>query len=216
MKYRVVLFDFDGTLSPSLDYWFNSFRVALGKLGIVASDAEIVEKCFYKNDDAIARGFGLKSCGEFWRHTSEALQKEFSGAQLFGGVDDVLGVCQEKGVAVGLVTSGERGVVVPALERLGVHHHFQVVVTADDITHFKPHPEPVLKAVEVLKADVKETLFVGDHAVDVLAGKAAGTDTAVFFTESHSRFHKLDELKACEPTFVFSDYRELLELLTVG
>lgn len=214
MKYTTVLFDFDGTLSPTLDYWFNSFRAALTALKIEATDAEILQKCFYKNDDAIAEAFGLDSCADFWQHTSAALKEHFANPELFAGVDEVLAWCEEEGVRVGLVTSGERAVVEPALEKLGVHHHFQVTVTANDITHFKPHPEPVLKALKALGSDASRTLFVGDHMVDVAAGKAAGTDTAIFFTERHSRFHRLEELKSGEPTFIFSDYRELKEAMT--
>jgi pyrophosphatase PpaX len=117
-------------------------------------------------------------------------------------------------VKVGLVTSGERGVVEPALHKLGVHHHFQITVTANDITHFKPHPEPVLKALSALNSKPENTLFVGDHLVDIAAGKAAGTDTAIYFTEKHSRFHKIEELQSAEPTFIFSDYKDLLASLS--
>ncbi len=213
MKYRTLLFDFDGTLSPTLDYWFSSFRRALVRLGIQASDDEIFEKCFYKDDAEIGPAFGFDSCATFWKYTFEALNEEFATAEMFGGVDDVLAHCERAGISVGLVTSGERAIVEPALHNFGVHHHFNVTITANDTTHFKPHPEPVLKALAAINADPKSTLFIGDHIVDVIAGKAAGTDTAIFFTDGHSRFHKLDELKTSGPTFIFSDYRELLAKL---
>lgn len=216
MKYETLLFDFDGTLSPTLDYWFSSFKTALAKLGVEATDAEIVENCFYKGDHAIAQAFSLDSCVAFWQHTSEALNEHLSTPELFAGVDDVLALCESRRVPVGLVTSGERAVVEPALHKLGVHHHFQVTVTADDITHFKPHPEPVMKALKALDASPGKTLFVGDHLVDIAAGKAAGTDTAIFFTDRHSRFHKLAELKSANPTYIFADYRDLLLSLSNG
>lgn len=213
MKYKTVLFDFDGTLSPTLDYWLNSFRSALGTLGIHANDDEIFAKCFYKNDEQIANAFGLESCSAFWRHTSDALKVHFDAPELFSGVDDVLAHCEKLNVKVGLVTSGERAVVEPALQKMGVHHHFHTTVTADDITNFKPHPEPVLKALAALQSKPEETLFVGDHMVDVAAGRAAGTDTAIYFTERHSRFHRMDELQSAGPTFIFSDYKDLLAKL---
>jgi pyrophosphatase PpaX len=213
MIYHTVLFDFDGTLSPTLDYWLKSFKFALAKLGIEADDEEIFEKCFYKNDDAIAEAFSLESCAPFWKHTSEALHEHLSAPEMFSGVDDVLALCQSRGVKVGLVTSGERSVVEPALHKMGIHHHFQTTVTANDITHFKPHPEPVLKALAALGSKPENTLFVGDHLVDIAAGKAAGTDTAIYFTERHSRFHKLDEIRSAEPTLIFSDYRDLMRSL---
>lgn len=214
MKYRTLLFDFDGTLSPTLDYWFHGFRSALGKLGIEVTDDEIFEKCFYKDDSAISKSFGLDSCAAFWSYTSESLKEQFETVELFAGVDQVLAHCEQQGIQIGLVTSGDRAVVEPALHRLGVHHHFDITITGNDITHYKPHPEPVLKALAGINAAASSTLFVGDHLVDVAAGKAAGTDTAVFYTETHSRFHKLEELKSAEPNFIFSDYLDLLARLT--
>jgi pyrophosphatase PpaX len=216
MRYDTVLFDFDGTLSPTLDYWFSSFKVALARLGVEATDAQILENCFYKGDQAIATAFSLESCAAFWAHTSEALHEHFGAPELFAGVDDVLGFCEARGILVGLVTSGERAIVEPALHKLGVRHHFQVTVTADDITHFKPHPEPVLKALAALNRKPETALFVGDHIVDVTAGKAAGTDTAIYFTDRHTRFHKLDEIRSSEPTIIFSDYHELLSTLSAA
>ena len=40
--------------------------------------------------------------------------------------------------------------------------YWTVLVTVDDVQHPKPHPEPVLKAVEQLRADRSRALMVGD------------------------------------------------------
>lgn len=211
--YQTLLFDFDGTLSPTLDYWLVGFKYALKKLGVEVPETTIIQHCFYKGEKEIAETFALESCDEFWQLVSEGMKDHYAAPELFPGVNEVLHHCQLHKIPVGLVTSGERAVVEPALHTLGIHHHFDVTITANDITRFKPHPEPVLKALKALKATPKKTLFVGDYLVDVAAGKAAGTDTAVFFTENHSRFHKLEELRSAEPTFIFSDYRDLLSKL---
>ena len=132
---------------------------------------------------------------------------------LFPGVRAVLEHCSAQKIAIGLVTSGHRAFVERALDTLQIRHHLQAVITADDITNFKPHPEPVLKALSKLNAKPEYTLFVGDYIVDVVAGKAAGTHTALYFTDDHSRFHKYDHLQASNPNFIFSDYKELLDRL---
>lgn len=211
--YKTLLFDFDGTLSPTLAYWLGGYEYALKKLGVDADEGKIIQECFYKSEHQIAAAFALESCDTFWQLVAEGMAARYATPALFPGVKDVLDYCTRKKIPVGLVTSAERGLIDPALHSLGINHHFDVTVTADDITHFKPHPEPVLKALHALGATPAETLFVGDYLVDVAAGKAAGTDTAVFFTDDHSKFHKLEELQSAEPTFIFSDYVDLLAKL---
>jgi pyrophosphatase PpaX len=49
------------------------------------------------------------------------------------------------------------------------------IVSVDDVANPKPHPEPVLRAMEELGADPATTMMVGDSAVDMESAAAAGT-----------------------------------------
>jgi hypothetical protein len=53
----------------------------------------------------------------------------------------------------------------------------------------------------------------GDSAADILAGKAAGTRTALFMPDDHRRFHDGDRLRATNPDFIFREHSELSGLL---
>jgi HAD superfamily hydrolase (TIGR01509 family) len=46
-------------------------------------------------------------------------------------------------------------------------------MTAAQVTHPKPHPEPLLKVLEHYGLEPEEALFVGDSEVDRLAAAAA-------------------------------------------
>ena len=59
------------------------------------------------------------------------------------------------------------------LEYMGVMHYFDVLIGREDVTHPKPHPEPVLKAVSKLKADKNRCWMIGDTPMDLAAAKAA-------------------------------------------
>lgn len=61
----------------------------------------------------------------------------------------------------------------------GLLDHFAHVVTADDCTHHKPHPEPYLRAVELLGASVDECIAIEDSPRGLAAAKAAGLRCAV-------------------------------------
>ncbi|MBX9674418.1 MAG: HAD family hydrolase [Candidatus Obscuribacterales bacterium] len=211
-KYKAILFDFDGTLVPSLDYWFAGFRHAFDQLGRPVTDQEILSGCFYKDDTAISAAFGLECTRTFWDLVQTKIKSCYDTAALFPGVADVLDDCAAKGIPMALVTSSERPVIHKAFSCLPLQKYFDVVVTASDVTNLKPHPEPILTALDGLGLGAtvaRETLFVGDYLVDVLAGKAAGCDVGLFHNDSHERYHQREHLQNSEADFVFSDFREL-------
>ena len=53
-----------------------------------------------------------------------------------------------------------------------------LLVSVDDTTNHKPHPEPVLRGIELMGAEAAETLYVGDSLYDMKAGRAAGAMVA--------------------------------------
>jgi len=79
--------------------------------------------------------------------------------------------------------------------------------------NYKPHPEPVLRTLDVLECEPGHAIMIGDSTADVLAGKAAGTRTALFMPHDHHRFHDSERLRATEPDFIFDDLEQLPSLL---
>lgn len=59
----------------------------------------------------------------------------------------------------------------------GIYDYFNTIIALDDITHAKPHPEPVLRAMENLHAAANTTLMVGDNTHDIESGQHAGVFT---------------------------------------
>ncbi|MCS7039303.1 MAG: AI-2E family transporter [Anaerolineae bacterium] len=76
-----------------------------------------------------------------------------------------------------LVTTRDREAVGHFLQRNGLADLFDAVVTRDDVRRLKPHPEPVILAAQRLGLTPQECLMVGDTAVDIQAGGAAGART---------------------------------------
>jgi pyrophosphatase PpaX len=67
-----------------------------------------------------------------------------------------------------------------------------VIVGADEVTQPKPHPEPVLKALEHLRAPAPDTVFIGDSRHDIECGRAAGVQTAAVLWGPFDRSHLAD------------------------
>jgi pyrophosphatase PpaX len=208
-KYRAVLFDFDGTLTPSLPLWVKAFHIAVANTGVSFTDEEVIQRFFYRNWAEVAAELKFASLGEFRDEIHRALRIAFHDAQLFPEVLSILESCKRHGLQTALVTSAPRVVIADVMPRLALHELFDHIVCADDVTKFKPHPEPVLMTLAALNRAPSEAIMIGDSTVDILAGKAAGTATALFMTDDHNAFHKADALRATEPDHIFTHHREL-------
>lgn len=72
---------------------------------------------------------------------------------------------------VGVVTNSPR----PYAERLLAHHELalDVLVAYWDVRNHKPHPEPILKAAQLLDIPIENCIHVGDSATDIQASLRA-------------------------------------------
>jgi HAD superfamily hydrolase (TIGR01509 family) len=214
MKYRAVLFDFDGTLTPSLPLWVQAFRTALATFGITQmSDEEIVKTFFHRDWHEVALELKLPSGEALRQEIHFGLRQAFKHAQLFPEVITLLQTIRTCGVQIALVTSAPRLILDDVLPRLSIEHAFDCIVSADDVKNFKPHPEPIHLALSNLKREPSEAIMVGDSTVDILSGKAAGTTTALFMPEAHRSFHRFDALHATNPDYRFDHHQQLPTIL---
>ena len=72
-----------------------------------------------------------------------------------------------------VVTSGTRHLAIARLQFAGIPLP-RVLVTADDVTNGKPHPEPYLKGAELLGMNPAECLVIEDAPAGIQAARAAG------------------------------------------
>jgi pyrophosphatase PpaX len=119
----------------------------------------------------------------------------------FAGVPEMVGRLRARGARLGVVTAKIR----PTLE-LGFEHvplerdWFEVLVAKEDTRRHKPHPEPLLLALELMNVDAGDAIYVGDSPFDIRAAHAAGvTAAAAAWGDIFSR----DVLMAEAPQIVF-------------
>lgn len=89
------------------------------------------------------------------------------------GVEAILVEAREAGIPCAVVTSSPREMTDAVLPRFP-EGTFQTVVTCDDVTHTKPHPQPYLLAAERLGVDINRCVVIEDSDVGATAGEASG------------------------------------------
>ena len=177
MRFRVVLFDLDGTLIDSGPIILASMQHAARQV----LDREIA----YEELAATVGGQGLVSqmqeldpervdeLVEVYRAHNDPLHEAL---EAFEGMIDVLPRLRAGGRRLGIVTAKRHRTVALALDRFPwLEEQFEVVIAHEDTDRHKPEPDPVLAALERLGAEPSEAAYVGDSPFDIQAAKAAGT-----------------------------------------
>jgi pyrophosphatase PpaX len=106
------------------------------------------------------------------------------------------------------VTSKNRQGTQRGLRAAGLAGVIDVLVCTEDVTHHKPHREPVDRAVSLLSADREVTLFVGDSLHDLQAGRAAEVRTGAALWGPFVRA----DLERGEPSHWLASPRDVLTL----
>lgn len=125
------------------------------------------------------------------------------GAREMAGAGELLRSLDAAGIRVGIVTRNCRRAVEQVLARISLPH--AVLLTRNEVTRVKPDPEHLWQAAGALGVPPARAVMVGDHRMDVRAGKAAGMGTVGLLTPGHP-----DDYFAPEaPDLVLRDLREL-------
>jgi len=104
------------------------------------------------------------------------------------GIVALLSEAAAAGIGVAVASNSPGTWCVDHLERLGIRHLVGPVVTVDDVVHPKPHPDPYLRACQLLSADPAASVGIEDSHVGVASAVAAGLFTVVVphpLTASH-------------------------------
>jgi pyrophosphatase PpaX len=189
------LFDLDGTLIDSIELILRSYRHTMH-----------THRGHAPPDDVWMTGLGTPLWVQFRHFTDnpaeiEAMVATYRAYNLahhdemvrpYAGVVEAVRALRRRGKTLGLVTSKLRSGALRGLRVAALEDAFAVVVGSDEVTHPKPHPEPVLTALDRLGAPAAGAVFIGDSRHDIECGRAAGVATAAVLWGPFDRSHLAD------------------------
>jgi 2-phosphoglycolate phosphatase len=94
--------------------------------------------------------------------------------QLFGDTAELVDTLEQRGIKWGIVTNKPRRFTLPLMQALGYAERAACLISGDTCTHSKPHPEPMLKACEIIGVSPAQCLYLGDDLRDMQAANAVG------------------------------------------
>ena len=211
IKYPVVLFDLDGTVVDSGAIILASMRHAIREvLGTEHTDEELMRAVGGPGLEAQMAPFAPDRIEELVRVYRAHNEPLHAGLQPCRGMLRLLGELDDEARALGIVTAKRRATVDLAFAVLPLERYFDVIVTSDDTERLKPHPDPILKAVELAEAEPTKTAYVGDSPFDVRAAKAAGVGAIAV---NWGKIHSADALRAEQPDALVDDPERLYGVL---
>jgi 2-phosphoglycolate phosphatase len=94
--------------------------------------------------------------------------------RLFGDTAKLIASLEQRGIKWGIVTNKPHRYTVPLMQALGMASRAACMVSGDTCAHAKPHPEPMLKACELIGVTPAQCLYLGDDLRDMQAANASG------------------------------------------
>ena len=173
---NTIIFDWDGTLIDSFSASYNASMSVLREFGLEV-DRERFLETYSSNWYESYEKLGVPK--HMWEQADQMWQRTYrqQTSKLFPFVGTMLRRLQVAGFILGIVTSGNRSRVRAELARLELQDHFSETVCFEDTYEKKPHPAPLVRALEKLQARPSLTVYVGDRPEDVEMGQRVGTYT---------------------------------------
>ena len=134
----------------------------------------------------------------------------------YKGVEELLDYLKKNNIKRALNTGYDSATANLLLDKMGwkLGNQYDVLVTADDVTLGRPHPDMILKAMNDLGVtDAQMVLKAGDSIIDIEEGKNAECGVTVGVTTGAQTF---EQLASAEPTFVLNELVSLKDLIAIN
>jgi phosphoglycolate phosphatase/pyrophosphatase PpaX len=211
-RYKLFIFDFDGTLGDTKECVVASFQQSLIKNKLPKVDRDkiihlmglslkkVFEKLVTNKLDDASYDKLISDYRIFYR---EFLIKK---TLIFPEVAETLKLLRKKNILCTIATSKKTEFAKLSCKYLNIDTYFDLYIGDDKVEQKKPHPEMLHFTLDKLKVDKSDAIMIGDSTFDLAMGNAIGMDTIAVTWGAHSE--KL--LQTANPTYTIHTFSELI------
>ncbi len=207
-RYRLAMFDFDGTLADSFGWFAATLREITPRYRLTPLDDAQLQALRGLEARAIMQRLGLP----WWklplvtREMRRRMRDDIAGIVPFDGIDAVLSALKSQGMLIAIVTSNSPGNVRAVL---GAHSLAHVDALEGDVSIFGKQRR-LAKTLKRFGCAPREAVYVGDEIRDAQAAAALGID----FVGVGWGYTRADALQAHAQDKVCADSQQLLAALS--
>lgn len=203
---EAVIFDFDGVIGDTMTDNCIAWQAAFATYGFNLAASE-----YYKLEGmgryqiaeniVVNHNLNIGIVNEVVEY-KEKYYKNNNTFKIYDGVVEIFSLLKQKNILIAIVTGASRARISEHLDN-SLEEQLSALVTADDVTHTKPHPEPYLNAAAHLNKAAENCLVIENAILGIQSAKAAGC--LCFALET--TLNKTDLILADE---IFPTHKELL------
>jgi beta-phosphoglucomutase len=190
---RAFIFDLNGTMINDMEFHTRAWQHLMNHdLGGNFTWDEVKAQMYGKNPEVLVRMFGAD---RFTEEEMKALsfekerryqQEYLSQLALLPGLAELLERAHQAGIVMGIGSAAIPFNIDFVLDNLNIRHYFKAIVSADDVTISKPHPETYLRVAELLQVPPADCLVFEDVPKGAEAALNAGMQ-GVILTTTHQQ-----------------------------
>lgn len=214
-----VLFDMDGVLVNSEDYWVDFQREEILPAAVPDEDVAVAETSgmnFREIYDYLEAEYGTAISREEFiqRFTAAAEEIYTERVELLDGLRDLLAELDDRGVPTALVSSSPHDWIGMVTERFALEGEFDRVISADDIdAASKPAPDVFEYAAAEIGVPAADCVVVEDSKNGIEAAARAGTVVVAYRIDAHG---DIDRSSADEIVDSPAELRERVREMTAA
>ena len=208
-KFKLLVFDWDGTIMDSADNIIECVRESAKDLSLeIPSDDAVRNIIGLGLKEAVTEMFPGIDDDLIWkvveRYRVHFLDHKRKPSKLFLGAEEVLREIAEKEYLMAVATGKGRAGLERVLGYTGLGDLFHTSRCADE-SFSKPNPDMLLQIMDEMGVNGEETLMIGDTEYDMQMAVNAGANRLAVSYGSHTQ----ERLMKSQPLGCLDDIREL-------
>jgi beta-phosphoglucomutase family hydrolase len=174
-----LIFDLDGTLLDTMQYHFNAWQKTCQRLGLNLNINYLKSQTGNSNRKIAAdiiRQNGMEGKITVDQVTEAKLEEFYKYLHLISPIEPVVAIARKYfgKLPMSVGSGGPRKSVYKTLELSGLKKYFEIVVSADDVTNHKPHPETFLTCALMMNIEPRFIEVFEDGDLGIEAALRAG------------------------------------------
>ncbi|WP_285769453.1 HAD family hydrolase [Peribacillus sp. SI8-4] len=180
---KAVIFDFDGLIVDTETAWYEAYKETMG---FYETDLPLEQfvTCIGTDNTELNAYFQSQlgeryNINEIETKAKSLHEGKMKTPEAREGVKEYLEEARKSGYKIALASSSSKEWVTLYLEKLGLLHYFEAIITGDDVAHVKPAPDLYVKAMEVLDVAPAEAVAFEDSLNGLQAALKAGVKCVI-------------------------------------
>ncbi|MDR2203427.1 MAG: HAD family phosphatase [Nitrososphaerota archaeon] len=221
--FEAIIFDWDATLANTQQAILFSFQQTLKKINLTIPDKHIKRCIGIGTAETFREILQQKTIKQQQQQPiDEELIKQLVESKsqiqislknkihLFPGAIEILNTVKQNKIKIGLASMNNQSVINTLIYDKKIEKYFQSIVTAEDVTQSKPHPEIFLKCAQQLNTTPLKCIVIEDSLVGVKAAKTAGMHCIAITTGAYNK----KELEQEKPNITVTNLKQAQTYLT--